>query len=223
MRKVLLATAAVLAFSAAAHAEEYMCGMPRVFVGETAPDPNPIVNVKVTRDPNTRVWNILHFRQDGVVVSRAQQYSITDWSNDFQTRWAGSLVQNRKLYMVGEIHHDNNGRVGYEERLYDREKNMALNMRSGAECREVAPRAEAPTPTRRSMQDQLYAREPMREPLWNDSNGPQGYKYRRSEERDEVEEAPPPRTQPRVVYPSPYSVPQQAPAPTSQGRVIIIQ
>jgi hypothetical protein len=93
------------------------------------------MNVRVQYNPDFHTWNILLYSGGGRIVSRAQQYAITDYSNDFHSKWGGSLNRNRNLYMVGELHE--NG--VYEEWLYDRSHGNRLDMHWAVQCRVSVP------------------------------------------------------------------------------------
>jgi hypothetical protein len=112
-----------------------------VFLGDTY-DPDPVTNVRVQYNPDFHTWNILMYSGGGRVVSRAQQYAITDYTNDFQAKWGGSLNRNRNLYMVGELH--DNG--VYEEWLYDRSHGNRLDMHWAVRCKVAVsyPNGEPP-------------------------------------------------------------------------------
>ena len=69
---------------------DLVCNAPRVFIGDE-PDNNPVVSVEISYDPDNHAWRIFHRRANGQVVSRGEQYAITDWSDANKTRWTGSL------------------------------------------------------------------------------------------------------------------------------------
>jgi len=87
---------------ASTNGADLVCGAPRVFVGDE-PDNNPVVSVEISYDPDNHAWRVFHRMVNGQVVSRGEQYGMTDWSDANQTRWTGSLNRNRSLYMVGEV------------------------------------------------------------------------------------------------------------------------
>jgi hypothetical protein len=101
-----------------------------VYLGDTY-DSDPVVNVRVRYNPDFHTWNILMYSGGGRIVSRSQQYAVTDYTNDFQMKWGGSLNRNRNLYMVGELHE--NG--VYEEWLYDRSQGNRLDMHWAVPCK----------------------------------------------------------------------------------------
>jgi hypothetical protein len=131
VKKILLASAAagVLLSVSPALADDAWCGRPTVFLGDTY-DPDPVANVRVQYNPDYHTWNILMYSNGGRIVSRSQQYAITDYTNDFQMKWGGVLNRNRNLYMVGELHE--NG--VYEEWLYDRSQGNRLDMHWSVRC-----------------------------------------------------------------------------------------
>jgi hypothetical protein len=132
VKKILLASAAagVLLSASPALAEDAWCGRPTVFLGDTY-DPDPVANVRVQYNPDYHTWNILMYSNGGRIVSRAQQYAITDYSADEVRTWGGSLNRNHNLYMVGELHE--NG--VYEEWLYDRSQHNRLDMHWAVRCK----------------------------------------------------------------------------------------
>jgi hypothetical protein len=131
VKKILLASAAagVLLSVSPALAEDAWCGRPTVFLGDTY-DPDPVANVRVQYNPDYHTWNILMYSNGGRIVSRAQQYAITDYTSDEIRTWGGSLNRNHNLYMVGELHE--NG--VYEEWLYDRSQHNRLDMHWAVRC-----------------------------------------------------------------------------------------
>jgi hypothetical protein len=145
MRKILLMSTAVL-MSTAAHADMLHCGQAQVFPAEY--DPNPVVSTDVTFIPGTHVWNINHFRLDGSIVARQQQYGIVDWPYDAYTddaRWTGDLLRDkyRNIHMVGMIRYTNQG-VFYEEQIYNRSHGNRMETRIVSRCEVI--RAAAPPP-----------------------------------------------------------------------------
>jgi hypothetical protein len=147
VKKMLLASAAIagVLISVSAKADDAWCGRPTVFLGDTY-DPDPVTNVRVQYNPDYHTWNILLYSGGGRIVSRAQQYAITDHTNDFQMKWGGSLNRNRSLYMVGELHEDG----VYEEWLYNRSQGNRLDMHWAVRCNvgyaPPAPAVEAVPP-----------------------------------------------------------------------------
>ena len=71
------------------------------------------------------------------MVSRSEQYAITDASTDNMAQWQGSHGRQRHLYMVGEVRRERDA-IYYHEWQYNRNKNTNL-MQSKAQCRRVAP------------------------------------------------------------------------------------
>jgi hypothetical protein len=116
--------------TAQAQAHEYpvaVCGTPSASPAD--PDPNPVYKVEVSYNPDTRVWQIFHYRMDGSVVSRAQQYAIVDNSSEGVARWEGDLLRNPTLHMVGTV--DPNGY--YEERIWNKTLGRWV-VHIGAQC-----------------------------------------------------------------------------------------
>ncbi|HEX4715086.1 MAG TPA: hypothetical protein VH164_09190 [Ktedonobacteraceae bacterium] len=143
MRKLFLASVAVLALTSAAEARDYptaVCGQATVVPYEY--DPNPVIMTEVSYNPETHVWGILHHRQDGSVVARAQQYAIVDGSTgDGIARWEGDLLRNPTLHMVGTM--DKSGH--YEERIWNKTLKQWVTQ-IDTSCRLRYPQAQAPIP-----------------------------------------------------------------------------
>jgi hypothetical protein len=146
MKRLFLATAALIALAGSASAgPDVVCAAPRVFVGDTF-DRNPVVRVEVTYFPDDHAWRVFHILQNGQIVSRGEQYAITDWSDKNKVQWTGSLNRNRNLHMIGEMKKNlKDGHPVYIEWLYDRAKGDQLVMNMEADCQwNVA--IEQPTP-----------------------------------------------------------------------------
>ena len=144
MRRAFMAATAMLLFStAAAPAYELICAAPQVAVGDEA-DGNPVVSVEIKFIPEDHAWRIFHYMRNGLVVSRSEQYAVTDASNDRKAQWQGSLNRQRNLYMIGEVKRVDGG-IAYMEWLYDRNKGNRLVMQATANCRSLAPRLPQPT------------------------------------------------------------------------------
>ena len=134
MKKLLLATAALLALTASSHALEISCEAPRVLLGDETFDRNPVVSVDITYVPEDHSWRVFHTLRNGLVVSRSEQYAIMDASNRSKIQWQGSLNRNRALYMVGEVRETTTGSIDYLEWIYDRSKNYRLTMHAVTHC-----------------------------------------------------------------------------------------
>jgi hypothetical protein len=143
-RSLLLAAATLVLFSTAASAFELNCGAPHVALGDE-PDNNPVVRVDIKYVPDDHSWRVFHTLRNGLVVSRSEQYAITDASNDRKTQWQGSLNRSRNLYMVGEVRRGGEDGILYLEWLYDRNKNGLLAMHASSRCAMAEP--PLPTPT----------------------------------------------------------------------------
>ena len=150
MKKYLIAAAITAALTASASAADFVCGAPRVALGDDFRDNNPVVNVEVRHNPDDHSWRIFHILRNGLIVSRSEQYSILDASGSGRTQWRGSLNRQRNLYMIGEIKVDDAGEFGYMEWLYDRNKNNRLVMQSVADCAKATP-ISTPTTTEPEM------------------------------------------------------------------------
>lgn len=111
-----------------------ICGMPTVSIGDE-PDDNPVTSVEVRYNATDHAWRIFHYRRNGLVVARNEQYAIQDASNDRKSQWQGSHNRYHSLYMVGEARRDDHGQVVYMEWLYDRSKNNRLVMQMTTHCR----------------------------------------------------------------------------------------
>lgn len=139
MKRSLFAAAAMLMIStASAPAYELICSAPQVALGEDLRDNNPVVSVEIKFIPEDHAWRIFHTLQNGLVVSRSEQYAITDASTDYKAQWQGSLNRARHLYMIGEIKRVD-GVLIYAEWIYDRRKGNAMVMQSTARCKNLAP------------------------------------------------------------------------------------
>ncbi len=148
MKRSIFAAAAVLLIStAAAQALELSCNAPRVTLGDERDD-NPVVGVEIKYKAEDHAWRIFHRLRNGLVVARAEQYAIQDWTNDRKTQWQGSLNRNRRLMMIGEVRQSANG-VQYHESMYDRGKGGALVMQMTAQCTMPlpTPTVSAPAPS----------------------------------------------------------------------------
>ena len=112
----LVAIAAVV--PAAAHAVDINCLAPVVSLGS----PGNSSGVRVAVDENGLAWQVFHDLSDGRVISRADQYQVTDERdgangvNPFYG-WIGLLKRNRNLMMIGKLY--NQGGLFYEEKLID--------------------------------------------------------------------------------------------------------
>lgn len=111
------------------------CGTPTVIIGDDAHDDNPVTSVEVNYNATDHAWRIFHYRRNGLVVARNEQYAIQDASNDRKSQWQGSLNRNRSLYMVGEARRNDQGQVVYMEWLYDRSLHNRLVMQMTTNCR----------------------------------------------------------------------------------------
>lgn len=139
MKRSLLAAAALLLIStASASAYELNCAAPRVALGDDFADNNPVVSVEVQYYPEDHAWRVFHHRNDGLVVSRGEQYAIQDASTDYKAQWQGSLNRARHLYMIGEVKRVD-GVLLYTEWMYDRRKGNALVMQASARCKNLTP------------------------------------------------------------------------------------
>jgi len=139
VKRILLASCAALAlFTTSASAYEVTCGAPRmVFTTDYSPDTNPVVGVEVRYEPQDHAWRVFHTLRDGRVVSRSEQYSITDSSSDNFAQWQGSHAKMRHLFMIGEVKRGPKG-IEYHEWQYNRNTNTML-FESVSVCRNVAP------------------------------------------------------------------------------------
>lgn len=116
---------------------DLVCGRSTVLVGQEGYDPNPVVSTEVTYIPAEHSWRIFHHLADGGTVSRSEQYSIVDKSDEGRVQWFGSLVQNRAVVMTGELRMDH-GHPIYIEWLQNRNHGMRVEMNSKASCRKTA-------------------------------------------------------------------------------------
>jgi len=65
-----------------------ICGAPHVLLGDDPRDNNPVVSVEVGHSPDDQAWRIFHRMANGQVISRSEQYAITDWSDAYKTQHA---------------------------------------------------------------------------------------------------------------------------------------
>ena len=138
MKKLLMTAAALALLSTTAHAYEVTCGAPQMlFNTDRSPDLNPVVNVEISYVPQEHQWRVFHTLRDGRVVSRSEQYSITDASDNNTAQWQGSHGKMRHLFMIGEVRRGPKG-IEYHEWQYNRNTNTML-MESVTLCRNVAP------------------------------------------------------------------------------------
>lgn len=142
-RPVLAATASLFISTATASALELNCGAPRVALGDDLRDINPVIGVTVRYLPDDHQWRVFHQLRNGLVISRSEQYTISDASDARRIQWQGSLNRARNLYMIGEVRRDEGG-LGYMEWLYDRNKNNALVMQASARCSGAATTRSLP-------------------------------------------------------------------------------
>jgi hypothetical protein len=194
MKKLLLTTVAVLALTSAAAAREYptaVCGQAVVTPYEY--DSNPVVFTEVAYNPETHVWQILHHRQDGSIVSRAQQYAIVDSTQGSLAQWEGDLLRNPTLHMVGTMDHEGH----YQERIWNKTLRRWVTQ-IDTDCR--MQQAQVPPPVPQGTVLQGYPAAP---PVQN--------YYQQG-----VPQAPAP-----VQVPYQQPAPAQAPAPG--GQIIIIK
>jgi hypothetical protein len=129
-----------------ADSETFHCGRAQVWPPEN--DPNPVISTDITHNPNTHVWTVNHYRLDGSIVARQQQYAITDWpfpGDVDDARWTGDLLRDphRYIHMVGSIKWTNQG-IFYEEQVYNRSQGDRMDTRIISQCEVVRPVAPAP-------------------------------------------------------------------------------
>jgi Bacterial SH3 domain len=136
MKRLLMTVAACALLTTTAQAYEVTCGAPQVLFGDDVRDNNPVVSVEVNYEPDDHAWRIFHNLRNGLVVSRSEQYAITDASTDTVAQWQGSHGRQRHLYMVGEVRRENGG-IYYHEWQYNRNTNSML-FQSKTQCRPIA-------------------------------------------------------------------------------------
>jgi hypothetical protein len=122
---------------------DFVCGAPRVSIGDEPNDPNPVVSVEISYVGSDHAWKIFHHHANGLVAARAQQYAIEDATDNQHTGWGGSLNRNRSLYMVGEIRAGRDDYL-YVETLYDRSKGNRVDMQMAAHCKLLPPEYQPP-------------------------------------------------------------------------------
>jgi len=127
---------------------DVVCGRPQVlFDLDRDPGTNPVVSVEVSYFPKDHAWRIFHHLANGAVVSRSEQYAITDMTDDHKTQWAGSLNRNRSKYMVGEVKFNQQHEPFYYEWVYDKSHGNRLEMNSVAKCAWNDQQQQLPAPT----------------------------------------------------------------------------
>jgi gag-polyprotein putative aspartyl protease len=107
------------------------CGGFTYFVGSGAPNPRDYVDIDVSR---ANSWSVVYTLADGSVHSRNDQYVVGDRSDAQNLVWGGSFNKNPKLYMIGALWIDNQKRVTYTERLFDRSLGDKVVMQQSALC-----------------------------------------------------------------------------------------
>jgi hypothetical protein len=139
MKRKVLATLAMIMMAGSAHATVLHCGQAIVEPAEY--DPNPVMGTDISFEPYTHVWTINHFRLDGSIVARQQQYGIVDWPFDAYTndiRWTGDLLRDRQrnIHMIGTVKYTSQGII-YQEKIYNRSHGDKLETRVTARCQPV--------------------------------------------------------------------------------------
>jgi hypothetical protein len=126
----------------AADALHMRCGGFTYFVGSGAPNPRDYVDIDVSA---TKSWSVVYTLADGSVHSRNDQYTLADRSDARSVVWGGTFNKSPKLYMLGAIWIDNQNRVEYTEKLFDRSRGDLLVMHQSALCG-PNPNTTAPAP-----------------------------------------------------------------------------
>jgi hypothetical protein len=135
MRKILLATATLLAISAPAHAvEDLICDAPHVYFGD-----NPktfVTDSDVWHNVEQHKWMVRHYVADGPTVNREEQYNMIDFSDERRSVWTGELKTNSNMFMAGEIKRNPAGKLVYVEKLFDMsyQRRPKLEMKMEAIC-----------------------------------------------------------------------------------------
>ncbi|MCD9821189.1 SH3 domain-containing protein [Bradyrhizobium japonicum] len=113
------------------------CEPPVMVAGTIAEDGNPVVRTDIRYSIDDGAWHVRHILRSGQMVSRDEQYAMTDESNlkVKVLRWSGPWVRNPSYYMVGTVEKNPRGEIVYAETQY---KNSALRFQSIARCRVVA-------------------------------------------------------------------------------------
>ena len=155
-----MTVAACALLTTTAQAYEVTCGAPRMlFNTDRSPDLNPVVGVEVRYEPSEHQWRVFHTLADGRVVSRSEQYSITDASDTNIAQWSGSHGKMRHLFMIGEVKRGPKG-IEYHEWQYNRNTNTML-FESVSMCRNAqAPLVAQSQPSQRSEPNIVIERRP---------------------------------------------------------------
>ncbi len=150
LKRFLSIAAVITATAASASALELKCNAPQMLTGEDTTDANPVVMVDVRHDQQG--WLVKHHLRNGEIVSRNDQYAISDMTNSSKTEWQGILYRNSKLFMTGAIKRMSaTGQLIYVEELFKLggAGGIELTMQSSAACLtapEAPPVARAPAP-----------------------------------------------------------------------------
>jgi hypothetical protein len=130
----VLAITSAVTFATAfpSHAQNLICDAPLQIVGQ--PDTNPVTRVEVSYFPADHAWRVFHHLADGRVVSRSEQYAMTDaTTGPRNVAWQGVLRSARNLTMFGMVM-VKDGTPLYVESIYDTARGNAKVMQSMALC-----------------------------------------------------------------------------------------
>jgi predicted aspartyl protease len=117
MTRVAIAVAALIAASPAL-ADEWYCHDWQIFTGKVNAD--PVTSTLVSYDPSSGAWRVTHGTSHGKAYNRADQYTMSNYqSRHALAAWDGLRIVKPNLRMVGQISHDPNGVLVYQETLLD--------------------------------------------------------------------------------------------------------
>ena len=126
MRKLILSSLAVLAFTATANAEAWVCN-----ADINLSDKNPVVATRVVIHETPNEWTkfkfgVVHLLLNGEERDRWQQYRDITIHHRFlpegqQVLWTGTLIRDPRTTIIGKFDL-NEDRVSYTELWFDRGK-----------------------------------------------------------------------------------------------------
>jgi clan AA aspartic protease (TIGR02281 family) len=91
---------------------------------------------RVVYESDARTWTVEHHLPNGQVISRGEQYNVTDRTDSNRLQWSGTQYRNPRLHMIGEVMSLRaTGEPTYNEWLYDDAKGGALVLHTVALCR----------------------------------------------------------------------------------------
>jgi hypothetical protein len=136
MKRYLLAAVAALALGGSARADNVsiVCSGSHILVGDQSGYGVTATNIDVVKG----LWYVQHTLANGTLVSRNDQYNMTNSTRrgDTSASWEGWSLRYPTKFMRGQVGRDNRGVVAYDEWLYDR---GVMVMHSSSECQSGPP------------------------------------------------------------------------------------